>query len=119
MDKVNMPRNVKIFSDEELKILNESYDFEIKSNLILVKSKGMKRVIAHDKKEKFSLSSKIATIAISPLAIQNWEYNFKGEYTLLEVQNAINKLIVMYQEPQTNDISRLLRRKITEIKTEN
>jgi len=116
MKKISTPQNIKILTDTEITVLNYSYDFEIKSDLILVKSKKINRTVIHNKKEKFYLNTKISRITISPLAIQTWEYQFKNEgYTLFEVQNAINKLYVMYQEPSQNDISKLLKRNTTKI----
>lgn len=117
MEKISIPQNVKILTNEEIKFLNDLYDFEIKSDLILVKSKKIQRTVVHKKKEKFSLNTKLSKITISPLAIQTWEYDFKNEgYNLFEVQNAINKLYTLYQEPSKKDILKLLKRRTEKIK---
>ena len=112
-------RNIRVFSDEEISFLNNSYDFEINGKMILVKSKKINKITAHPKSQ-FKLNTKICNITITLLAIQTWEYQFRNEgYSLFEVQNAINKLIVLYQEPNQSDIEKILKRKDEKIKILN
>ena len=117
------PRNIKILSDEEEMFLEENFQFEIKGDLILVRSKKVDRCVAHKKDENFKLNFKLNksfSWLISPLAVQVWEYEAKNKgYSLVKVQNTINKLIVLYQEPSQKDILNLLKRKNEKILTIN
>lgn len=111
------PRNIKVLNDDEMAFINDRFIFEIKGDLILVSSKKMKRATAHKKTESFDLNFKFGkqySWMISSLAIQIWEYGDKT-YSLIDIQNAINKLLVMYQEPSQEDVLKLLKRQTEEI----
>lgn len=112
MNKIKS-RNIKILNDEEVNFLKDSFFFEIKDDLILVSSTKLNRLTAHKKTENFKLNFKLKknySWLISSLAVQMWE-SINDEYSLIEIQNIINKLIVMYQDPSRKDILNLLERK--------
>ena len=100
--------NVHLLSADEHKYFNEKYRFSIKDDSVLVQINGFNRTTAHPLTKSFSLKTPVRKLTISTQALKIWSENFYGniryqvnkvdKYTLIDVQNAINILIVSYQE---------------------
>lgn len=112
--------NLKILSDDELKYLTDRYIFgtAIVDNMkyIVVKCKDYNRMVLHEITHKFTINSPIKRLTISKEAIDLWLNHFNN-YSLIEVQNAINSLIVSYQDLTFDDILSQLARKTLKIKS--
>ena len=59
---------------------------------------------------QISSNSNFTTADYSEYEIQNGIWEFYNEYTLIEVQNAINTLIITYQEVNKSQLDRELKR---------
>lgn len=105
-----MPKhNIQVLTQDERTYLNNKYDFDVKDDVLIVKVKDYGRVTVHDMNCKFSLNAKVRKITISPEAIQMWHKKFKGKYSLIDVQDAINQLVVTYQTPSDEDVGEQLK----------
>ena len=112
--------NLKALNKEELDYLNDKYTFELLENkYIVVHCKGYNRKVLHELDQSINLNTPIRRILINPETIRLWIENFKAEYSLLDVQNAINSLIITYQDVNLEDIKLQLLRGTTTIKTIN
>ena len=58
----------------------------------------------------FSLKSPIRKITISKDAMKIWKENYAEEYSLIEVQNAINTLMITYQDVNQSQLDRELKK---------
>lgn len=105
-----MAGNVKALTTQELAYVAERYSFEAVGGYVAVKV-GAKKTL-HDKAGGFSLLLPLERrrIKISPMAIDLWEESFRKGYSLIEVQNAINALLVALQKPTKGAIKEQLRR---------
>lgn len=103
-----MKNNARVLTEEELKFFNDKYSFEIRDDLVFVKTSNFNRLTVHKAVKGFSLSTSIRKLTISSDAINAWNEHFREKYSLIDVQNAINKLIVMYQVPSIDDLKKLL-----------
>lgn len=108
--------NIKVMTDDELQFLNNRYMFQVDGSQILVKIQNYDRVTAHPLDKGFSLNTRVRKVDITADAIKLWNDAFKSNYTLFEVQNAINILISTYQTPSFEDIADQLKRGNAEIK---
>ncbi len=105
-----MPKsNIKLLTKDERKFFNDNYLFDVKDDFILVKLKDYGRIVAHNANEDFSISSKVRKIKISKEAIKLWKDNFiNTDTTLIDVQNAMNALIIAYQATNYSDVKNQL-----------
>lgn len=101
-----MPRsNIKLLSKEERLYFKENYEFKLTDGYILIKFKGFGKVTAKDIYHSFSLSAKVRKITIHPEAIQVWANNFsETDYSVVDIQNAMNALSIAYQATNIDDI---------------
>lgn len=104
-----MPKhNIRILTKAERDYFNKKYIFEIIDNKILVKVKDYNRITAHEISKNFSLNTKLRKLTISKEAIKLWSEKFYGKYSLIDVQNAINQLLITYQLPSEKEIEQQL-----------
>lgn len=96
--------NIRILNDVELHTLNSKYSFKYEGGVILVSTSNYSKITAHTLDKKFYLNTKIGKMTITVEAIKQWVENFKDKYSLIDVQNAINTLIVTYQQHTTSEI---------------
>ena len=97
--------NIKLMTKSELKLLNDIYTFKYIDGGILATTKNYNRKVIHDIDKKFLINSKIRNIYITPQAMKMWVDNFQNsEYTLLDIQNAINSLIISYQNIDKSEL---------------
>ena len=108
--------NRQTLTEKELNYLNEKYEFSIADDNVLVSVKNYDRTTAHKIDTGFSLNTDVKKIFISSDAIKFWQNSFSKDYTLLDVQNAINTLIVLYQNVSLEDVKKQLETKTNEIK---
>lgn len=105
-----MTGNIKALTDDELKFVVERYEFSDMGDSVLVKTGN--RHTLHSKDTGFSLLLPIGRrrIKITPKAIGLWLDGYKNKYSLIEVQNAINTLVVTYQSVTAENLSGQLKR---------
>lgn len=97
--------NIHVLSDYDLQCFNEKYLFTFKDDVVLVSTKDYNRITAHALDSKFYLSTSKCKITITADAMKLWVANFKDNYTLVDVQNAINLFLITYQKPTVTDIA--------------
>lgn len=103
-----MRNNIKILNEEELRAFRKNYNFEIKDEYIITKClKFPGRPTLHYKTDKFHLVINGRKITLTPLAINMWETSFKT-YHLVDIQNAINYLDIIYQDVNVTNLKKVL-----------
>lgn len=102
-----MPRrNIHCLAKDERQYFNEKYDFSIVKNDddtedVVVKIIDYNRMNRHSIDTKFSLLTCIRRLTITVEAMHMWRDHFYGktkEFTLIDIQDAMNRLTVSYQE---------------------
>lgn len=106
-----MPRsNIKLLTKDERQYLNENYIFVVKDDLLLVKVKDFARTTSHDINHNFFIKSKVRKLTIITDAMKMWiKYFIDSKWTLIDVQNAVNSLIISYQEINFENVECRLR----------
>lgn len=100
-----MPRsNIKLLTKDERAKLNSIYDIKLAGDMIVVKCTHYDRITAHAKDSAFDISSKVRKIHISKEAIDLWIDKFMDKATLIDVQNAMNALLIGYQSLSYEDV---------------
>lgn len=107
-----------MLTKKELDFLNDKYSFTISGNDVVVECNNLKRRILHSANESFSLNTQIRRITITKETISLWKNIFKDQYSLLDVQNAMNSLLVTYQPTSVENIQQVLKNESVEIKKE-
>lgn len=105
-----MAGNLKALSVDELKYFLDRYDIKLLDDYILVTCKTLNRKTLHDLDKGFPLSTPIKKMNITKQAIELWKNDYKDSYSLIEVQNAINTLIITYQNVNDFQIREQLKR---------
>lgn len=111
--------NIRLLTDKELNILNYKYTFEIEDDNILVKLNHIDRITYHDINKPFSINVKnLRKITFNLEAIEIWKnlYNDKLRPNLIEIQQAVNKLIITYQQVNIENVKGLLNGQTIKIK---
>lgn len=116
-----MPKsNVHILSADDHKYFNDKYMFIINGDSVLVQIKDYNRTTAHPLDKSFALKTLVRKLTISKEALSIWSTNFyrnqkyqtitkEDMYTLIDIQNAINMLIVAYQAITFENVLDVLR----------
>ena len=112
-----MAKNTKALTKDELEFLDSKYKFELIDKYIIVSCSGFDRKVLHEIDKPFSLNTSIKKLTITKEAIDFWIYKFKDNYSLIDVQNAINSLIVTYQDITLPEIELVLHRQNLLVKT--
>lgn len=100
--------NVKLLTAEQLKALKEKYIFEVDGENVIVSVKDYNRKTRHKMTERFHINSKIRKIIFTPEAIKLWVEIGVERYSLLDIQQAVNKLYVVYQPLTIENVKKLL-----------
>ena len=116
--------NRKALDDMTLYKLKAMYtiEYDEPSNSIVVGLTTCKRKTSHPADKQFCINCKKLKkkIVFSLLAIEFFKEFSKdkkmNKYTLFDVNNAINKLKIMYQKPDRDNVSNLLRNDFRGIK---
>ena len=112
--------NIKLLTQKELEQLNEKYFFELEGDMILVCLHHYDRVTAHPVNKSFHINCKdVRKVCFSLDAIDVWKQMIKKtkKYSLFDVQQAVNKLHLMYLDTTYTNVERMLENGITEVKT--
>lgn len=117
-----MAKNLRALTDEELDFIDSNYKFETlegtnNKRYIIVSFNGYDRRVLHDFDKPFLINTSVRKVNISTDAINYWYNEFKDKYSLIEVQNAINVLIVLYQPVNSEEILKQLKRRTTKVKS--
>lgn len=103
--------NLKLLERNEFETFINKYEFSIHDQYIIVSVKTFNRPTLHDKSKSFSISCNNRKLIITPEAINLWENHFRDR-NLIEVQNALNTIILMYQSPNPQDVEKILNKEI-------
>lgn len=103
--------NLKLLERNEFEAFINKYEFSIHDQYIIVSVKTFNRPTLHDKSKSFSISCNNRKLIITPEAINLWENHFRDR-NLIEVQNALNTIILMYQSPNPQDVEKILNKEI-------
>lgn len=117
-----MAKNLRALTDEELDFIDSNYKFETLEGTdgkkyIIVSFNGYDRRVLHDFDKPFLINTSVRKVNISTDAINYWYDVFKDKYSLIEVQNAINVLIVLYQPVNEEEILKQLERRTSKVTT--
>lgn len=110
---------VRPITYSEFEFINNKYKFELMGDYIVVHTLDSERATLHKKDKSFILNTALRKLTISKRAIALWEEYFNPEFTLLEVQYAINSLIVTYQDVTVDDVLNILERGNTKVLSSN
>lgn len=111
-----MAKNLRALTDEELEYIVNNYVFELKGQDIMVMKKGYGLKTLHTIDKSFSLKTKLRRVTISKDAIDLWIEKYQSKYSLIEVQAAISRLIVTYQDLTEDEIAKQLEKSNKNIK---
>lgn len=101
--------NIRLLTKDERKYFNDTYIFVLKSDVILVRTKEFRRYTSHPIDSDFSINSKVRKIKISKEAIELWSKSFiDSKWSLIDIQNAVNSLIITYQQITYDAVHRQL-----------
>lgn len=112
--------NVKLISADDLKTMKEKYKFELDSsgNNILVKTNTNSRLTYHNSCKPFGINmvgKRVVVFSMDAISIWKELYSVYN-YSLLEVQNAVNKLYITFQEITTENVQKILSEEDIKIK---
>lgn len=110
--------NIRLLTDSEYERLTSKFIFGIKDDKISVMTTSNSRVTLHDIGKPFHINAKkIRKICFSLDAIEIWKTLYKDGYPhLIDVQQAVNKLIITYQEVTEENVKKMLAKKTLKIK---
>lgn len=113
-----MRNNIKILTLDQLRQLNDKYEFEYDDESVIVKNKHYDRTTKHPRNKTFALNSKIRKVTINSDIISKWiELCEAGEeYSLLDVMQAFNKLYLMFQPMDIEHLKKMLERDSIRVK---
>lgn len=107
---------IKILSDEDLEYLNKKYEINVKDDYLTIRTAHHNRLLFHTLDEKIRIRYGDKTMMLTPIAVKYWKDNFTN-FTLIDVQNAINTLSVLAQDISIETIENLLKRRHSKIIT--
>lgn len=102
--------NIKLLSKTQFERINSKYTFTIEDDKIIVGLTTCARKTAHDIDKPFHINAKkIRKVCFSIEAINIWrELYHDGLPTLLQVQQAVNKLTITFQKVNTENVRKIL-----------
>lgn len=103
--------NLRLLERSEFDSLINKYEFNIHGQYVIVSVKTFNRPTLHDKNKPFAIACSSRKLIITPEAINLWENHFRDR-NLIEVQNALNTIILMYQSPNPQDVEKILNKEI-------
>ena len=110
--------NTKLLTEEQKRFINDKYMFKFEEDKIVVISGIRCRHTYHDSNKPFILNVKgIRVIHFTMDAIQIWKDLYKDyPFTLIDVQQAANKLILTYQKVTKEAVLKILKGNDVKIK---
>lgn len=103
--------NIKLLTAEQLAHFNKRYHFSKEGNDIVVRIDDYARETKHPVNAPFAINAKkIRKICFSLEAINIWISlcDMKCTWTLVDVQNAVNALYIMYQKINVESVKQVL-----------
>ena len=103
--------NIKLLTKDERYDFNKAYTLTVKDNSVFVKFNGRNITTVHSTNENFQIYHKELKrkITIKKEAVALWNEKFKDtKYTLIDIQNAMNALIIGYQSLDYEDVKNQL-----------
>lgn len=102
--------NVRLLTPTEFMQLNSKYIFELDKDSIVVRTKNYNRLTKHPVNEPFHINAKgIRKVCFNMNAIDIWKNLYKdGKPTLIEVQQAVNKLTITFQKTTEENVKKIL-----------
>lgn len=104
--------NIKLLTQHQLTRFCDKYIFEIIDDKISVETYNYRRKTLHDIDKPFHINSNIRKINFSIDAINIWKefYERDEKFNLVEVQQNVNKLELMYQPVSTDAVYKMMRK---------
>lgn len=122
-----LANNCKLLDKELLKKFEDNYliEYDEETNEILVKIRNTKKCTRHPADKVFWINASKSLkrkIVFTTLTIDIWlsfrkDSRYSG-YSLFEVNNAVNTLIKIYQQPNDRNVARMLKTNSCGIKKE-
>lgn len=104
--------NVKLLTNEELKFFNDVYIFDYDDEYIIVSNKYYNRSTRHSRDATFFINSKVRKLTFTVEAINIWielDKEFPKEFSLVDIQQAVNTLFVLYKPISKKDVLKMLK----------
>lgn len=109
--------NVRLMTDNELQLLKHRYSFSFDENYIYVDTTLRSRRTLHPVDSPFAINvKKVRKICFSLDAIQIWKSLYEEKVNLLDVQQAVNKLVITFQDITLENVKEILNGKSLKIK---
>lgn len=112
--------NIHLLTITDLKRLSDRYLFSLdkEEKNILVKTKDSNRITSHDITKPFRINILGERVIVFSMdAIEIWKELYKEhKYSLLYVQNAVNKLLITFQKVNKENVLDILLGKDIKIK---
>ena len=105
-----MKNHTNVFNEDLLKELNDMYDVYLENDKIVVKGKiriNRKTYHSKDKNFKINFYRQNRVMTVTKQAIDYW-MEMSQSVSLINIQNAINVLIVTYQEITLDNVKKIL-----------
>lgn len=103
------PRNMKFLDANLLKFAKENYKFDIMGDFVVVTAIKLNRKCLHPIDENFYIKIYTRKLTITKDTISLWMDKYKNECSLIELQNAINQLVLTYQNVNDTNIKSILK----------
>lgn len=110
-----MAKNLRALTNEELSYIAKNYTFTLQGDYVIVQKVNYGLKTLHPIDKSFSIRTSMRRVTISKEAIDLWITQFKNQYSLIEVQAAISRLIVTFQDLSTIQIAKQLKTSHDEI----
>ena len=100
--------NIKLLSRSDRFYLNQRYSFSVNGDYVLVKVSTCRKVTPYKKLTPIKIVTKVRVITISVKALTLWERAYIGRYSPIDIQNAINALVISSREASDEAIAEML-----------
>ena len=100
--------NIKLLTPRELSEFNAKYRFNRNATHVIVSIEGYNRITLHDIDKPFTINSKIRKVTFTTEAINLWRQIDLSDCSLLDIQQAVNYLILSYQEVNLKNVKNVL-----------
>ena len=104
--------NIKLLTADESYSFNTNYKIILKEDLVIVQYTKRNISVTHPIDSDFNIYNKEVKrkITIKKEAIEIWKNNFiDSKFSLIDVQNAMNALVIGYQTLSVDDIKNQLK----------
>jgi len=112
-----MPKHTVILTKDELKEFN-SYSVETRNRNLYITPSNWNRTTVHPMNKDFIVQSKSRKIILHTYSMKIWSKYFKNEYSVFDIENAINTLTILYQDITNENIVKILQKENLQIREE-